>query len=110
MVELVHVIRGVLHLVGVDPQPSVVLKMDIIQVLFRKQGVGVLETQDEHALVSLGKLVVEKYSLGVADMRIFAGLRGKASDHFLSWLYVEEGEDVFLLFLLLFEEFRGYLL
>ena len=82
VVERLEIVRRVARLaVPLEAQPAHVLldRLDVLDVLFR--GVGVVEAQVADAAELGGDAEVEADRLGVADVQVAVGLRGKTRGH-----------------------------
>ena len=71
LIELIKPVARVGHLVGLDAEKSTVLDNGVLELLFLLGGIGVVETQEQSALVLLVcKVVVEKGCLGVTNVQV----------------------------------------
>ena len=82
MVHLLEIVRGEEEpVLPVEPQPAHVGHDGFDVLLFLFAGIGVVEPQVADPVVFRGQAEIEADGLGVADMQVAVGLRGKAGDH-----------------------------
>lgn len=74
LIELVKPITGVGDLVGLDAEKSAVLDDRVLELLLLLAGVGVIEAEDQLALVlGMGEVVVQKGGLCVSNVEVASG-------------------------------------
>ena len=68
-------------LVPVEPEPPQVLEDARLRLLRRSLGVGVLDAQDERAVLAVREQPVEERRAGVADVQLAGRTRGESNSH-----------------------------
>mmetsp|Transcript_16882 Transcript_16882/g.42928 ORF Transcript_16882/g.42928 Transcript_16882/m.42928 type:complete len:315 (+) Transcript_16882:1698-2642(+) len=81
LLKLVEIVRGVGLLVGEDLQSAQIFLDALREFHLLLARIGVVESEDELALVVPGVVVVKHGSLGMTDVQVAAGLRGEPGAH-----------------------------
>lgn len=84
LMQLVKVVTAVTSLIGCDTHEGEILEDGILELLFLVRGVGVVKADQKSPLVFfMGKIIVQKGSLGVSNVEVSRRLRRESSDHAL---------------------------